>query len=109
MTTKGNRRRFTAEEKASILREHLADKVSVSDVCAKHDIQPSVFYGWQKKLFGNLASVLETGARERQRGDREAELGRENDRLKAKLAGKDEVIAEVAAEMVALKKQRGEP
>ena len=37
------RRKFSAEEKAALLRQHLVDKKPVSDVCDEHGIQPSVF------------------------------------------------------------------
>jgi hypothetical protein len=39
----GQRRRFTSEQKAAILREHLIDRVAVSDLCEKHGIQPPMF------------------------------------------------------------------
>ena len=38
-----------------------------------------------------------------------AKLERENEALKAKLAKKDNVIAEISEEYVALKKELGEP
>ncbi len=37
------RRQFTAEDKATILRRHLADKVPVSDLCDEYHLQPSLF------------------------------------------------------------------
>ncbi|MCG8556059.1 MAG: transposase [Proteobacteria bacterium] len=40
------RRNHTAEQKAVIVRRHLADKVPVSDLCDEYKIQPSVFYSW---------------------------------------------------------------
>ena len=40
---------------------------------------------------------------------REKELATENERLEAKLAKKDSVIAEISAEFVQLKKELGEP
>ncbi len=33
MTKKRNRRKFTAEQKAAILRRYLVDKIAVSDLC----------------------------------------------------------------------------
>jgi len=42
------RRHFTPDEKAAILRRHLADKVPVSDLCDEYHLQPSVFYLWQR-------------------------------------------------------------
>ena len=49
-------RSFSAEQKLGIVKEHLVDKMPVADVCEKHDIQPSVYYSWQKALFEYGAS-----------------------------------------------------
>ena len=103
------RRKFSAEDKAAILRQHLVDKKPVSDVCDEYGIQPSVFYGWQRQLMENLASALGGGAGKRQRNGREENLVRENDALQARLAKKDHVIAEISEEFVRLKKELGEP
>ena len=40
------RRNFSPEQKVNILREHLIERVPVSDVCDKHQIQPTLFYQW---------------------------------------------------------------
>ncbi|MGQ9652049.1 MAG: MopE-related protein [Phycisphaerae bacterium] len=40
------RRNFSGAEKMAILREHLIEKVPISEVCEKHGLQPTVFYGW---------------------------------------------------------------
>jgi hypothetical protein len=53
------RRDFTGADKVRILREHLIDKVPISEVCEKHGLQPTVFYQWQKKLFEDGAAVSE--------------------------------------------------
>jgi len=53
------RRHFTPEQKASIIREHLLDKVPVSELCDKHGLQPTIFYRWQKELFEKRALVFE--------------------------------------------------
>ena len=55
----GVRRRFTAQEKVAILREHLVEKVPVSEVCDKHGLNPTVFYRWQKEFFENGAAAFE--------------------------------------------------
>ena len=44
------RRSYSTEEKAAIVRRHLADKVPVSDLCDEYKIQPSVFYTWQNRM-----------------------------------------------------------
>ena len=109
MGEKKTRRKFTPEQKAAILRRHLQDKVPVSDLCDENKIQPSVFYSWQRQLLENMASALEPNGRGRGQAAREAKLARENEALKAKLAKKDSVIAEISEEYVALKKELGEP
>ena len=106
--SKPKRRHFTPEKKAEILREHFVEKVPVSDLCEKHKIQPSVFYGWQKQLLENMTLALENG-NTRRAGN--AALEREQskvDALEKKLVRKNEVIAEISQEVVDLKKSRGE-
>ena len=109
MPEKKKRRQFTTEQKTAILRRHLVDKVPVSELCEEYDLQPSVFYGWQRTLLENLGTALEAGNGKRRQSNGEAErLRRENEALKAKLAKKDHVIAEITEEHVALKKELGE-
>jgi len=38
------RRDFSGPDKMAILREHLIDKVPVSEVCEKNGFQPTLFY-----------------------------------------------------------------
>jgi transposase-like protein len=97
------RRHHTAEQKVAILREVLIERRPVSEVCEKHELQPTVFYYWQKQFFENGAAAF---AQERD-GDRR-ELERKLEALEMRLAKKDGVIAEVTAEMVKLKKELGE-
>lgn len=97
-----SRRNFTGAEKAAILREHLVEKVPISDVCEKRGLQPTLFYQWQKKLFEEGASVLERSRRPHsasQSGD-----ARRIDVLEGTLRERNEVLAEMLGEYVALKK-----
>lgn len=106
--SKKDRRRYSAEEKAAIVRRHLVDKVPVSNLCDEYKIQPSMFYNWQKQLLDNAARVF-SDARENSRPSREAELEQKIAQLEAKLTKKDGIIAEISEEYVALKKELGEP
>jgi transposase-like protein len=96
------RRSFSAEQRAAILKKHHLDKIPVSKICEEEDIQPSLFYYWQKVLFENAVAALQPSD-----APRIKELEKENDALKARLAKKDEVIAEISEEYVAIKKARG--
>jgi len=86
-----------------ILKRHMVDKVPVSDLCNEEDLQPSVFYTWQRQAVENLAGASSTPADEGP-SKREKELVAKTKELEAKLAKEDNVIAEVAAELVATKK-----
>ena len=97
------RRAFSGEEKVSILRRHLVDKVQVSDLCDEYGLNPTVFYRWQKEFFENGAAAFE-----RRTDGRERKLQEKVTALTAKLAHKDEVIAEIMEAHVALKKTLGE-
>jgi transposase-like protein len=99
-----SRRRHTAEQKAELLRQHLADKKPVSEVCTEAGIQPSLFYTWQRDLLAGAPALFSN----RRTPSREKELEEEVLRFKAIVARKDQVIAEVTEEYVKLKKELGE-
>ena len=71
------------------------------------DLQPSVFYAWQRQLFDNGATAFEESRKAVSK--REGQLVQEVERLTDRLSRKDEVIAAVTTEMVSLKKELGEP
>lgn len=100
------RRNFTGAEKMAILREHLVEKVPISQVCDKHGIQPTLFYLWQKKLFEDGAAVFEQPRAKSPR--QQAAEQRRIEALEAKVRYKDEVLAELMGEHLALKKSLGE-
>ena len=98
------RRRFSGAEKLAILRQHLIEKVPLSEVCQKHDIPPTLFYQWQKKLFEEGAGVFESKAAQARQQEAEAQ---KMAAIQAKLQRKDEVLAELMGEHIALKKKLG--
>lgn len=100
------RRHFSGAEKMAILREHLIDRVPVSEVCEKHGLGPTLFYLWQKKLFEEGAAVFEQPRRKSNR--QKAVEVRRIEALEAKVQEKNEVLAELMGEHVALKKTLGE-
>jgi transposase len=104
--SKRSRRHYTTEQKTSLLKRHLVEKVPVSEICDEQKLQPSVFYTWQRQLFEQAPAVFDGSKRA---PDRERELEARIAQLEAKLAKKDAVIAEISEEYVALKKEVGEP
>ena len=102
--SKRSRRRHTPEQKAALLRQHLVDKKPVSEICSAAEIQPSVFYKWERDLLESAPSLFAN----RRSPSREQELEAKVAALEAKLAQKDAIIAEVSEEYVKLKKELGE-
>ena len=100
---KKDRKHYMAEEEVSILRRHLLDKVPVSELCEELGLQPTVFYRWQKEFFENGAAAFQP----RTRPDHQVEQKR-IEFLEKKMQTKDEVLAELMAEHIVLKKSLGE-
>lgn len=105
---KQSRRRFTPEQKATILRRHLVDKVAISDLCDEYHIQPTLFHLWQRQAFAQLSKALQDGRTRRGHTETASADKARVAALEARLAQKDTVIAEVSEEYLALKKKRGE-
>ena len=91
------RRKFGAEEKIRIVLEGLRGEASISDLCRKESIHPTMYYKWSK-------AFLEAGKRQlngdtiREAGSDEVkELRTENDSLKM-------LVAELTLRNRALKK-----
>ena len=97
------RKNYTPEEKVAILKRHLVEKVAVSDLCDELGLNPTVFYGWQKQFFENGGAAFQK-TRNRQGDHRDKKI----EKLEAKLAQKNEVLAELMQEHVELKKALGE-
>jgi transposase-like protein len=101
------RRHFTPEQKVAILREHLVEKIAVSDLCEKHGIAVNLFYNWQRLFFENGSAAF-TANDKRRKNDADAK-DRQIAALQDKLRRKHEVLSELMEEHVQLKKELGEP
>ena len=102
-TKRGKQRQFKASEKVAIIRRHLIEKVTVSDLCDEYKISPSVYYRWQAQFFEGGEKAFAASSESRQ----VSELKDEVSQLEEKLARKDEVLGEVMEEYVSLKKRAG--
>jgi transposase-like protein len=101
---KKERKHFTPEEKVAILRRHLVDKVPVSELCEELGLRPTVSYRWQKELFENGAAAFQSQERPHRQVE---EKQKRIEFLEKKVRTKDEVLAELMAEHIALKKSLG--
>lgn len=98
---KKSRTQYSAHQKMEILKKHLVDRHPVADVCDRYGISPSMFYNWQKQLFEGGERVFERSASAKKNESQKIA------KLEGKIAQKDEVIAEIMAEFIAVKKKNG--
>ena len=100
---KRERRNFTPEDKARLIKEHLLENKPVSQICDENGLQPTVFHRWKQQFFENGAAAF------RKRDSREeAAWQKKATRLEKKLQQKNEVLSELMEEHIALKKNLGE-
>ena len=102
------RKNLTPIQKVAIVREHLLEKVPVSEVCDKHGISPVNFYNWQKLLFENGAVAFDRKVNAANQRRQDNAQQQKIEQLEARLQQKNEVIAELLEEHVQLKKANGE-
>ena len=92
---RSKRRRWTAEEKMRIVVAGLGGDIEVSELCRREGINPTQYYGWKKQLMKSAAAVFANGS--------EKPSAKEQ-RLAAELTRAKDVIAEITAENLDLKK-----
>jgi len=95
------KKRYTPEQKAQILREHLKDQVPIGALSEKHGIHPNMFYQWEKEFFENAADVF----RSKGKDDHDKKLATENEQLRTKLKDRNDVIGEIIEDNIRLKKK----
>ena len=78
------------------------DKAPVSELCEELGLRPTVFYRWQKELFENGAAAFQAQERPHRQVE---EKQKRTEFLEKKVQTKDEVLAELMAEHIALKKK----
>ena len=54
------KKRYTAEQKITILRDLLENNLPISQVAEKYGVHVNDIYNWKKKLFENAASIFES-------------------------------------------------
>ena len=97
----GRRKRYTSEEKIKILREVLEDGKSYSSVAEAYGVHPNQIMNWRKQLFEGGQQVFQV-----KRPDISGKaIEKQTRALEEKLRHKDNVIAELAQELLELKKK----
>ena len=99
------RRHFTPEQKAQIVRRHVVGKEPISKLADELGLQPSLIHGWINQVLAQAERAFDRPSGKRRKEEAEA---RKIAHLEAKLANKNEVIAELMQEHVQLKKELGD-
>jgi uncharacterized protein (UPF0262 family) len=99
------RKHLQGSDKIKLLKKHFVEKTPISEVCEDAQIPPGSFYLWQRELFERGAAVFDMGRRGKKKEDSSQRIIAS---LEAKLAQKNEVIAELMQETLKLKKANGE-
>jgi transposase-like protein len=89
------RRKWTAQEKLRIVLTCMQPGVEISEVCRREGINPTMFYTWKKRLMSSASQVFDEKPKKR-------DLERE--RTERELTRMKDVIAEITAENLELKK-----
>jgi len=95
MNANDKRRKWKAADKLRIVLAGMQPNVEVSDLCRREGINPTQYSGWKKQLLSSATRVFD--APEGKRSAAEERKDAEWQRLK-------DVIAEITAENLALKK-----
>lgn len=98
--SKKPRRQFTAALKYQILREARQTGTPVSQVCAQHQISPTLFYQWERAAERGAVNALNNQSRGRKK------LRPSEEALLAEITRLREVVAELSAENLQLKRGR---
>jgi transposase len=96
MSEKQKRRRWTAAEKLRVVLSGLDGSVEISELCRREGINPTQYYLWKKQLVSSAAKVYADG--------RESKPSARQQRLESELRRAKDVIAEITAENLDLKK-----
>ena len=99
-TNKNPRRQFSAENKLQILKEGRTTNLTISQVCEQHQITPTLFYHWEKVAEHATLVALQGQPRGRKK------ISPTEEQLLAEVQQLREVIAELSAENLQLKKGR---
>jgi transposase len=89
------RRTWKAGEKLRIVLTCMQPGVEVSEVCRREGINPTMYYTWKKKLLSSACQVFDEKPRKRDV---------ERERTERELRRMKDVIAEITAENLELKK-----
>ena len=95
MSRTRKRRSWTAGEKLRIVLAGMQGDVEVSELCRQEGVNPTMYYGWKKKLLSSATKIFD---------DKSKKEKTQQERSAKELSRMKDVIAEITAENLELKK-----
>jgi transposase-like protein len=89
------RRRRSAADKLRIVLAGVDGSMEVSELCRREGINPTQYYGWKKQLMGSAGKIFDAS---------QGKVSGRERRLEMELSRAKDVIAEITAENLELKK-----
>lgn len=89
------KKRWSAADKLRIVLTGNEPGVGIADLCRREGISPAMYYNWKRELMGAAARIFEKKA---------TKPSAREERLKSDLSRAKDVIAEITAENLELKK-----
>ncbi len=95
MSRNGKNRKWKASDKLRIVLAAMQPGVEVSEVCRREGLNPVLYYKWKKQLLGAAGRIFE---------DKTSKPNWQEQRREAEMLRLKNVIAEITAENLDLKK-----
>ena len=95
MSINGSKRTWAANDKLRIVLAGMQPNVEVSELCRREGIHPTQYYGWKKQLLSSAGKIFDA---------QESKRSAAEERKEAELVRFKNVIAELTAENLELKK-----
>jgi transposase len=95
MSANGRKKKWSPEEKLRIVLLGIQPGIEVADLCRREGLSPALFYLWKKQLLGSAGEVFAGKA---------GRPSHEEERKAAEVRRLKDVIAEITAENLELKK-----
>jgi transposase len=102
--SKKKRRKFSPEEKYTIVKQVLSKAKTVSEITDEYGIHPNLYYRWQGDFFEGALN----GFKEKSQGRTRSAEDREKQKMQGEIDRMKNVIAEIASDNIELKKKLSE-
>ena len=95
MSQRGRRKKWPAAEKLRIVLAGMQPNVEIAELCRREGINPTQYYGWKKQLLSSAVRVFD---------EQDSKRNASEEKKEAELRRMKDVIAEITAENLELKK-----